>query len=155
LYSFKLLVVFLVSLFGASAGGIFIPRLRQFIAVRAGDLPNAIHEYGHRLQDALPGLQAKFAEMHMRRARGEALQSLKALEPTQDYRRDEMTRKDNYINPYWGKEYDGAPLETMTMAMQTVLSGRAWKDGFFFKRLYTKDREMFDFVVGLLFHWRP
>lgn len=107
------------------------------------------------MQTALPGLQAKFAEIHRRRTHGEALQSLKALEPKSRYRRDEMTRKDNYITPYWGKEYDGAPLEVMTMAMQTVLSGMKWNSGIFFQRLYTKDREMFDFVAGLLFHWRP
>jgi hypothetical protein len=41
------------------------------------------------------------------------------------------------------------------MAFQTVLAGTKWKSGIFFTGLYNKDREMFDFVVGLLFHWKP
>ncbi|GHV87453.1 hypothetical protein AGMMS50255_7490 [Spirochaetia bacterium] len=60
-----------------------------------------------------------------------------------------MTCKDHYITPYWGKDYDGEPLEVMTKAMETVLSG---KD---LNLLYNKDREMLDFAVGLLFHWKP
>lgn len=136
-------------------GVVTIRKNAGYLAVRWEDIPNAIHEYAHRLQSALPGLQAKFMEMHRRRTRGEALQSLKVLEPKSRYRHDEMTRKDHYIEAYWGKEYDGTPLEVMTMAMQTMLSGRRWEKGRLFRKLYTEDREMFDFIVGLLFHWRP
>jgi hypothetical protein len=114
-----------------------------------GKLGNAVHEYAHRLQAALPQLQGKFAELHLRRTQGDALESLKTLQPDRNYRANEMVRKDKYINPYWGKEYSGDPREVMTMAMETVLGGED------LSRLYNEDREMFDFVVGLLFHWKP
>jgi hypothetical protein len=66
-----------------------------------------------------------------------------------------MTREDNYIDPYWGKDYDGEPLEVLTMGFQTVLSGyKTQRSGVEFNDLYNRDREMFDFVVGLLFRWR-
>ncbi|GHU32028.1 hypothetical protein FACS189497_13350 [Betaproteobacteria bacterium] len=41
------------------------------------------------------------------------------------------------------------PLEVMSMAMETVLGGED------LSKLYNEDREMFDFVVGLIFHWKP
>jgi hypothetical protein len=119
------------------------------------DVVNAIHEYAHRLQDAFPGLQALFKEFHLERTAGMPLKRLTALEPDSRYRPDEMTREDNYISPYWGKDYGGEPLEVMSMGLQTVLSGhKTQKSGILFERLYTTDREMFDFIVGILFKWR-
>jgi hypothetical protein len=110
---------------------------------------DAIHEYAHRLQDALPELQARFEELHLRRAAGEKSRQLVG------FARGEMGRKDHYIDAYWGREYDGEPLEVMSMAFETVLSGYKTKEsGDFFENLYNKDREMFDFTVGLLFHWK-
>ena len=41
------------------------------------------------------------------------------------------------------------------MAFQTVLAGDKWENGKFFNKLYNTDREMLDFIVGLLFHWKP
>jgi hypothetical protein len=114
---------------------------------------NAIHEYAHRLQHALPGLQTWFAQFHKRRTQGEALESLKDLLPESKYEQDEMTRKDHYPNVYYGKEYEGAPLEVMTMSFQSVLHGGDW--ALRLASLYTKDRELFDFTVGLLFRWKP
>ena len=109
----------------------------------------AAHEFTHRLQSAMPELDALFQNMHRRRTRGNPFKRLRDLVPACHYGSDERTKEDHYIDPYWGKEYDGGALEVMTMSMQTVIGG---KD---FKKLYNKDREMFDFIVGLLFHWKP
>jgi hypothetical protein len=35
------------------------------------------------------------------------------------------------------------------MAMETVIYGKN------FGKLYAEDREMLDFVAGVLFHWKP
>jgi hypothetical protein len=73
-----------------------------------------------------------------------------SLQPSlRPYKLNEMTRRDKYIDPYWGKDYQGKPREVMSMAMQTVLSGDK------FMELYADDRKMLDFVVGLLFNWKP
>jgi hypothetical protein len=126
-----------------------------YIVVR-DDLPCVIHEYAHRLQSALPQLQEMFKELHNKRTAGMALESLKTLKPLSKYEKDELTRRDHYIDVYWGKDYNGEPKEVMTMALQTVLSGYETKEsGEMFGKLYNDDREMFDFVVGLLFNWKP
>jgi hypothetical protein len=109
----------------------------------------AIHEYGHRLQAAFPNLQKMFEDLHQRRTSGDSLKKLRTLLPNHGYGGSEYSREDHYIDPYWGKEYGGKPLEVLTMGFQTVLSGKN------FDMLYTEDRRMLDFIVGILFHWTP
>ncbi|MCV2359641.1 phage head morphogenesis protein [Paucibacter sp. TC2R-5] len=130
--------------------------------VRTGDLGNAVHEYAHRLQAALPELDQLFRDLHARRTAGQPLKRLMDLKPEMRYKSNELTREDGYINPYQGKEYGprGA-LEVMTMAFESVLGaaggpsaswGKAERS---FSQLWSADREMFDLVVGLLHHWKP
>ncbi|MBS0354059.1 MAG: hypothetical protein JSR83_09185 [Proteobacteria bacterium] len=126
-----------------------------YMVVHSGALENAVHEYAHRLQSALPALDALFQELHRQRTDGEALESLRQLTGS-GYRYDEVTRKDKYINPYQGKEYTGrGALEVMTMAFEAVLGGGATSASRQFRDIYTYDRTMLEFVVGLLFHWKP
>lgn len=131
-----------------------------YIFVRPGALDCAVHEFAHRLQHALPDLQKLFADLHQRRTRGDALERLRDVTMI-PYAPEEMTRKDKYADPYQGKEYSRGPLEVMTMALQAVLGAASavtrggnspteW-----FRKVYTTDREMVDFTVGLLFHWKP
>lgn len=132
-----------------------------WIEIRTGSLGNAIHEFAHRLQTALPELDALFQDLHRRRTLGAPLERLKDLEPTLGYASGEVTRKDGYRNPYQGKEYAHVPskpaLEVMTMAFEDVLglAEPTKKRIAAFEDVYKKDREMFDFVVGLLRWWKP
>jgi hypothetical protein len=134
-------------------GSVYPARGEGFILISGSDHGKqfrcAVHEYGHRLQTALPALQEKFAELHRQRTQGNPLKKLRTLRPDDGYRADELTLEDHYIRPYWGKDYGGEPLEVLTMSMQTVIAG----DDFY--KLYNEDREMLDFIVGILFHWRP
>jgi hypothetical protein len=133
-----------------------------FISVRPDDMGNALHEYAHRLQAALPALDKVFQDLHRRRTAGDKLKQLRELHPGSGYGRDEVTREDSYFTPYQGREYPhGGALEVMTMAFEAVLSqaggaagsrGRAEHN---FSRIWTFDREMVDLVVGLLLHWKP
>lgn len=60
------------------------------------------------------------------------------------------------MNPYQGKEYGArGALEVMTMALEAVLGGGKTGATRQFREVYTNDRAMFEFVVGLLFHWKP
>ncbi|MCE1184193.1 MAG: hypothetical protein LWW92_01125 [Rhodocyclales bacterium] len=126
-----------------------------YILVRAESLENAVHEYAHRLQAALPGLDRLFQELHRQRTAGDALELLSTV-TGHAYKPDEVTRKDKYVNPYQGKEYGtrGA-LEVMTMALEAVLGGGETGAVRQFFEVYTNDRAMFEFVVGLLFYWKP
>jgi hypothetical protein len=109
----------------------------------------AVHEYSHRLQDAFPDLQKLFTDLHRKRTQGDPVIKLRSLRPDHGYKSDELTREDQYIDPYWGKEYSGEPREVLTMAMQTVIAGNN------FSYLYNDDREMLEFITGILFNWKP
>lgn len=120
-----------------------------YMLVPTGRLPVAIHEYGHRLQAAMPELDALFTELHRRRTDGDPMRQLRDWNP--NYDRREVTREDKYFNPYQGKEYDGEPLEVLTMAFEWVLAG----DRATFEAFRKVDPEMLDLVVGLLFNYKP
>lgn len=132
-----------------------------YIMARTGSIGNALHEYAHRLQKALPALDALFQELHRKRTRNDPLKMLKNLVPGVKYGNNEIAREDHYFNPYQGKEYAngaaGGAVEVLTMGFETVLGvahGNS-KSRMDFERMYTMDREMFDFVVGVLRHWTP
>jgi hypothetical protein len=138
-----------------------------YIMVRKGDVGNAVHEYAHRLQNALPELDKLFQELHTGRVAGQPVKRLKDLNPTLGYKPTELAREDSYSNSYQGKEYavdpktgtvlDGGALEVMTMGFETVLGVQTGvsKGRIYFEKMYKGDREMFDFVVGVLRHWKP
>lgn len=120
----------------------------------------SVHEFAHRLQRTVGGLDDVFQSLHQRRTAGDALEKLKDLIPDKSYGKDEVTRKDNYISPYFGKVYnrDGGAylglhgaLEVMPMAFQHVLSGRPLD----MRKLADNDRELFDLTIGALFHYDP
>ena len=54
------------------------------------------------------------------------------------------------MTAYQGKVYPGmGAMEVMTIALEYVLGGDIKR----LRAVYTNDRAMFDFVVGLLFFW--
>ncbi|WP_198321664.1 MULTISPECIES: phage minor head protein [Methylococcus] len=121
--------------------------------IRCHDPFSAVHELAHRLQSAMPELDGLFQALHRRRTNGDPLRRLKDLKPDLAYGRDERAREDHYIDPYFGKEYDGrGALEVLTMAFETVLAPR---DAVSFTRLLVRDRELFNLVIGVLFHYVP
>jgi hypothetical protein len=79
-----------------------------YIATRSNDIGTALHEFTHRIQSALPDLDKLFQNLHKRRTSGEPLKRLRDIYPLFNYRLDEVTREDHYINAYFGKEYDGS-----------------------------------------------
>ena len=113
----------------------------------------AIHEYTHRLQRVVVGLDNRFQAIHEWRTAKDVPEKLQDLLPIHDYRADEVTRKDHYIDPYFGKEYGGkgTALEVMTMSFEHVLSSDIRRA----QALYDGDRELFDLVIGALFHYDP
>lgn len=57
---------------------------------------NAVHEYAHRLQHALPGLDAFFQELHVRRTANDPLRRLRDLVAHCGYDSREVTREDHF-----------------------------------------------------------
>lgn len=119
----------------------------------------AVHEFAHRLQHSVPGLDDLFQDLHHMRTAGHPLETLRQLLPGHGYGRDEVTRKDDYVHAYQGRIYSDATgyigkhgaLEVMTMAFEGALSGNRM----LLAKLVEKDREMLDLVVGALFHYVP
>ena len=77
------------------------------------------HEIGHMVEffnsNALR-ISKQFLAM---RTRGESLVSLKKIFPTFNYRQDEMTKPDDFISPYIGKEYSDAS-EVLSMGLEQI-----------------------------------
>lgn len=131
-----------------------------FIAVPTNSPKTAVHEYAHRLQSAIPGLDNLFQELHTARTAGQPLKQLRVIEPHRGYGAAELAREDHYVSPYQGREYSHSPaapaLEVMTMGLETVLGSRSMSHGNItgpldaLMKMYSADRSMIDFVVGLL-----
>ncbi len=131
----------------------------------ADTLKTAVHEFGHRLQSMLPGLDAIFQAEHVRRTAGDALEKMADIYPGYNYKSDELTRRDHYLTAYTGKEYSidkatgrGRALEVLTMAFEVVLMGGSrgnLAQRARFAELYDKDRQLFNLAVGLLASWKP
>ena len=145
-------------------GPVTIPKGAGYILLGSPDaIDVAVHELAHRLQHVLPELDAWYQQLHDRRTEGAAIKRLRDLTGNPGYHADEVTREDAYITPYQGKIYrhkGDRALEVITIAMQAVLGAAVpRKSGFspveMLRTLYTKDREMVELTLGLLFHWSP
>lgn len=128
--------------------------------ISTGGFSTSVHEYAHRLQHAIPELDEYFQALHGRRTASDPLRRLRDLYPGYGYAKDEVAREDKYINAYQGRIYSGAghaylgrhgALEVMTMAFEDVLGGSAAR----LEAMIQKDREMFNLVIGLLYHYVP
>lgn len=128
--------------------------------IATGSFSTSVHEYTHRLQHVLNGLDDYFQDLHLRRTTGDSIKRLKDLLPFNGYAKNEVTREDKYLNPYQGRIYSGyghsylgkhGALEVMTMAFEDVLGGSAVR----LEKMIEHDREMLNLVTGLLFKYVP
>jgi hypothetical protein len=81
-------------------------------------VPTMIHEMAHRFEDTVPGLLQLEEEFYARRTRGESAQSLKKMFPTSNYLDSEVTRPDQFFDPYAGRDYAGVAYEVFTMGVE-------------------------------------
>lgn len=108
------------------------------ISGNGGDGSNrtAVHELGHRFERSVPGLLKKEQEFYDRRTEGEKLVWLGS-----GYDKDEMTRKDDFIDEYMGKDYGGRAYELVSMGFQHAYTNPA---------KLSEDEDMEQWVYGLL-----
>ena len=116
-----------------------------------------LHELSHRIQHVLPGLDDLFQDLHYRRTAGKPLIKLSEAYPNVHYTEKDVFQDGGYPEPYFGRFYDhpaagkyGA-MELMPMSFEYALSSSDAK----VLKLIEKDRELFDFVMGALFHYDP
>lgn len=124
------------------------------------DLTSSVHEYTHRLQQAIPALDDFFQELHLRRTKGDPIKPLRRLIPGSGYSAHEVVQEDKYVHPYQGRIYNNprmvylgkqGALEVMTMAFEAVLGDYPVK----LKEMVQRDPEMVKLTIGLLYRYAP
>ena len=103
----------------------------------------AIHEVGHRMEDSVFGL-AKFTNLFYEyRTNGEKSESLGI-----GYDSYELTKKDNFVDPYMGKDYcSKTDHELLSMGYEYMFD--PYDPGRFYD-MYKKDPEMTEWLVGII-----
>lgn len=98
-------------------------------------LETSIHELGHRFERT-QGLLSNETVFYARRTKGESLEWL-----GKGFRNDEMTKKDNFLDPYIGKDYGGSAYEVVSMGFQYAYTDLG---------LLLEDEDFAQFIFGLL-----
>ena len=115
------------------------------LSSRAGvknSLRTAIHELGHRQEFINADILRLEKEFYDRRTSGEKLVRMKDATGILGYANSEVTRVDNFLSPYMGKEYPGnKAYEVLTMAVETLFAE---------PMKLAKDKDMFDWIIDLL-----
>ncbi len=96
----------------------------------------AIHEIGHRLEQAVDEMLDVEKTFYDRRTKGEQLQWLGGR-----YSQSEKSRFDDFFNPYIGKDYGETAYEIMSMGFEY---------GYTEPLTLMKDTEMAELIYGLL-----
>lgn len=114
-----------------------------------GSLKTTIHEYGHSLEYAVPGLQKAADEFYKYRTKDCPLEKLRDVLGS-GYSADEVTRRDKFRSVYMGKDYhserDSFPTELLSMGYEELYGSQFTYD----RKYYDKDTEMRDWLLGLL-----
>lgn len=112
-----------------------------------------VHEFGHRLQEIMPEMDALFTRLWQERTKDDKVEKLRELFPNYNYEKGEKTKKDHFPDPYWGKMYgtkdDPQPREMLTMAFQSLVGGEEKR----FNELFN-DKELFYFVLSVFTRYR-
>lgn len=106
-----------------------------------------IHEFIHETEHTRKGFSNIEKEFFEKRTIGEQIESLRKTSSGIGYNKDEVTKKDHFIDPYMGKVYkessDGTQAyELATMGIEELYRAPA--------EFYKKDPEMFEWVAELL-----
>lgn len=104
-------------------------------------LRTAIHELAHRQEYINADILKAEKEFYEYRTQGEQLVSLRRVTGI-SYDKSEVTRVDNFLDAYMGKEYsDGKAYELLTMGMDTLYADPLE---------LTEDEEMFNWIIEML-----
>ena len=140
-------------------GDVPVPAGSALLASTRGSEANALHEYVHHLQAAMPELDALFVEFHRRRTTSDGTRD--PIVQLKHCSSGARGRPDRYADHYIGREYapdnpdawPRGPMEVMTRALELTMRFTPFVGGA--DLLHTKDPEMLDLVLGALFHFDP
>lgn len=107
---------------------------------RRGQFKVTLHELAHRQEQVNPEILEAERLFYEKRTSGEDLQKLKDV-ASGNYRSNEVTRVDDFLDPYMGKDYNGEAYELLSMGIETLYTN---------PQELAKDPEMFDWVIEML-----
>jgi len=119
-----------------SRGGVYLSRHAPYHSSTQVNRV-VIHEMGHYLEDSSAEVFDKVQEFYRKRTKGCPLVWM-----GQGYGRDELTRKDNFIDAYMGKDYGGRASEILSMGLEYF-----YNDPY---KLATKDPGYFNFIFKVV-----
>ncbi|MBR6088342.1 MAG: hypothetical protein IKP86_00315 [Anaerolineaceae bacterium] len=104
-------------------------------------LKTAIHELAHRFEETVNGLLSEEKDYYEKRTMLNQLERLCDIDPESKYRHNEMTKKDKFIDPYIGKDYQGKAYELASVGFEYAFTS---------PQLLTSDPEYETWILGLL-----
>ncbi len=93
------------------------------------------HEYGHKIEAEVPGVHEVVMEFYNRRTAGEKSNQLLG------YENGEVTKKDSFVDPYIGKDYNGTATEVLSMGLQYAYTDNV---------AMMRDTDMSQLIYGIL-----
>lgn len=114
---------------------------KKRIATDFYSFDTGVHEFGHRMEHVLKGLKKMERAFYKRRTKGEKLQKMRDLCPSQGYEKDELARKDKFLDPYMGKTYRGQAYELVSMGFESAYTNPEY---------LLQDEDMAEWIYGLL-----
>lgn len=110
------------------------------IAVSGNGARTALHELGHAFERHFRSIDIE-REFYNRRTAGLPLERLKDITNLR-YDPKEVTRKDDFADPYMGKDYKGRAYEVFSMGLEGVY--------FNDRDMWHKDPDCIKFMIGIL-----
>ena len=110
------------------------------------NLETIAHEYGHSIEYMLPEVADLSRAFLNRRTEEEYEVSLKNVVPYAGYDESEITKVDNFMNAYIGRQYKGDKPATEVLSMGM---GYLTKE-ILMQRMYKRDPEYLGFVLAIL-----
>ena len=96
-----------------------------------------VHQLGHAIEHNNPTLKARAQEHIRQRALGERLRPMNDFDPHKTYGADEVTRADEFVNPYIRKEAASGNTELVSMGLEMMVM-----------ELAATDPRLFDFIFN-------
>lgn len=100
------------------------------------------HEYGHAIEDMIPGIKDLCGDFLNKRTENEVAVNLRDISRT--YNDHEYTKVDHFVDPYVGKIYSDKATEILSMGMGYLTSG------FYSMQLFKHDPEFLGFILGIV-----
>lgn len=114
----------------------------------------AYHEIGHMVDHFNPDLVRIEKEFVASRTKGEDATRLKDIFPGFGYNIQEITKKDDFISPYIGKEYEDS-TEVLSIGLESIFEPekgqlKSVTNGKYIYKSITDDKDYFNLIIGLI-----